>query len=183
MREPRLALFRAGTQRPGCDHMAAMQEDMMEQFDTIESILDRAIALEEEAYSLYSNAAHAARSDLIRDRLLELAEIELGHKTKLQDVKAGNVRWAIRRGKADPVADLRLSDHLVGGSVDPDADFQDVLLFAAGRERIAHDFYVAMGELVEEPLHRSLFEMLAAEELRHKYLVEKMYEDLVYQEF
>jgi rubrerythrin len=155
----------------------------MEKFDSIDSILNRAIALEEDAYNLYSNAARAAQSDPIRDRLLELAQIELAHKTRLQEVMAGNVRWAIRRSKAEPVADLRLSDHLVGGSLDPDADFQDVLLFAARRERTAYDFYVAMGELVEEPLHRSLFEMLATEELRHKYLLEKTYEEIVYQDF
>ena len=155
----------------------------MEKFDSIDSILNRAIALEEEAYQLYSSAARAAVSDPIRDRLLELAQIELANKARLEEVMSGNVRWAIRRSKAEPVADLRLSDHLVGGSLDPDADFQDVLLFAARRERTAHDFYVAMGELVEEPLHRSLFEMLATEELRHKYLLEKTYEEVVYQDF
>ena len=155
----------------------------MGEFDTIESILTRAIALEEEAYALYVNAASVAQSDPIRDRLKELAQIELAHKVKLQEVMAGNVRWAIRRSKAEPVADLRLSDHLVGGSLDPDADFQDVLLFAARRERGAHDFYVAMGELVADPLHKSLFEMLATEELRHKYLLEKTYEEVVYQDF
>jgi rubrerythrin len=155
----------------------------MEKFDTIESILTRAIALEEDAYNLYANAASAAKSDPIRDRLEELAQIELMHKTKLQEVMAGNVRWAIRRSKAEPVTDLRLSDHLVSGSLDPDADFQDVLLFAARRERAAYDFYVAMGELVAEPLHKSLFEMLATEELRHKNLLEKTYEEVVYQDF
>jgi rubrerythrin len=155
----------------------------MEKFDSIESILNRAIALEEDAYNLYSSASKAAQSDPIRERLLELAQIELAHKAKLQEVMSGNVRWAIRRSKAEPVTDLRLSDHLVGGSLDPDADFQDVLLFAARRERSAYDFYVAMGELVEDPLHRSLFEMLAAEELRHKYLLEKTYEEVVYQDF
>jgi rubrerythrin len=139
--------------------------------------------LEEEAYNLYSGAASIALSDPIRDRLLELAQIELAHKAKVQEVMAGNVRWAIRRSKAEPVADLRLSDHLVSGSLEPDADFQDVLLFAARRERTAYDFYVAMGDLVEEPLHKALFEMLATEELRHKYLIEKTYEEVVYQDF
>jgi rubrerythrin len=138
----------------------------VEQFETIDSILNRAIALEEEAYNLYSGAAQTALNDPIRDRLLELAQIELSHKARLQEVMTGNVRWAIRRSKAEP-----------------DADFQDVLLFAARRERAAHDFYAAMSELVEEPLHRSLFEMLATEELRHKYLVEKTYEEVVYQDF
>jgi rubrerythrin len=155
----------------------------MEKFDTIESILTRAIALEEDAYNLYSKAAAAADSGPIRDRLQELAQIELAHKAKLQEIMTDNVRWAIRRSAAEPVIDLRLSDHLVSGSLDPDAGFQDVLLYAAGRERAAHEFYVAMGGLVEDPLHKSLFEMLAVEELRHKYLIEKTYEDLVYQEF
>jgi rubrerythrin len=158
-------------------------EGIMEKFDTIASILNRAIALEEDAYQLYSQAALAMKSGPIRDRLEELAQIELTHKAKLQEVMAGNVRWAIRRSKVDPVADLRLSDHLLSGSLDPDADFQDVLLYAARRERAAHEFYVAMSEGVEDPLHRSLFEMLATEELRHKYLIEKTYEDLVYQDF
>jgi len=155
----------------------------MEKFDSIESILNRAIALEEDAYSLYANAATATKNEPIRDRLEELAQIELSHKTKLQDIMSGNVRWAIRRSKAEPVTDLRLSDHLVSGSLDPEADFQDVLLFAARRERAAYEFYVAMGELVAEPLHKSLFEMLATEELRHKNLLEKTYEEVVYQDF
>ncbi len=155
----------------------------MEQFDSVESILDRAIALEEEAYGLYDRAAKAALSDPGRQRLNELAEMERGHKAALLDIKAGNVPLAIRRSKADPVTDLRLSDHLVGGHLDADADFGDVLLFAAQREKAAHEFYKAMAEMVSDALHRGVFEMLAAEELRHKYLVEKTYEETVYQEF
>ena len=40
-----------------------------------------------------------------------------------------------------------------------------------------------MGELVADPLYKSLFEMLATEELRHKYMLEKTYEEVVYQDF
>lgn len=156
---------------------------MEQQLTTIEDILDRAIEREEEAYTIYATAAQRAQSDLIRQRLEELAKIELGHKNRLLETRSGNVRWAIRRARAEKVVDLRLSDHLLGGSLDPDADFQDVLLFAAQREKAAHDFYQALGEQVEDPLHKSIFEMLAAEELRHKYLVEKTYEEVVYKDF
>jgi rubrerythrin len=155
----------------------------MESFTDINSVLHLAISKEEEAYSIYIFAAGRAVSDPIRQRLQELAQYELGHKAKLQDILAGNVRWAIRRSKAETVIDLHLSDHLVGGSLDPDADFQDVLLFAAQREKAAYEFYKAMSEQVAEPLHKSVFEMLASEELRHKYIVEKTYEEVVYQEF
>lgn len=149
----------------------------------VESVLKRAIEMELQAYNLYTGAAAKTENDPIRQRLLELAEQEKGHKAKLEDVLAGNVRWALRRSKAEPVTDMRLSDHLDGGSLDPDADYQDVLLFAARRERAAHEFYKAMAEKVDDRLVQDVFEMLATEELRHKYLLEKTYEEVVYQDF
>ena len=155
----------------------------MEQVTPIESVLKRAIEIEVQAYNLYTGAAAKTDNDPIRQRLLELAEQEKGHKAKLEDVLAGNVRWALRRSKAEPVTDMRLSDHLDGGSLDPDADYQDVLLFAARRERAAHEFYKAMAEKVDDRLVQDVFEMLATEELRHKYLLEKTYEEVVYQDF
>lgn len=155
----------------------------MEQFTNIEAVLKRAIQLEIEAMTLYSNAAQTVKDDAVRQRLEEMAAQERGHKAKLEDVLSGNVRWAIRRSKAEPVTDLRLSDHLVGGSLEPNADYQDVLLFAARREKAAHDFYKAMGEMVEDKLTQNLFAMLADEELRHKYVLEKTYEEVVYKDF
>lgn len=155
----------------------------MEQFNNIEAVLKRAIQLEIEAMTLYSNAAQTVKDDAVRQRLEEMAAQERGHKAKLEDVLAGNVRWAIRRSKAEPVTDLRLSDHLVSGSLDPNADYQDVLLFAAQREKAAHDFYKAMGEMIEDKLTQNLFQMLADEELRHKYVLEKTYEEVVYKDF
>ena len=155
----------------------------MEQVTPIESVLKRAIEMEVQAYNLYTGAAARTENDPIRQWLLELAEQEKGHKAKLEDILAGNVRWALRRSRAEPVTDLRLSDHLEGGSLDPDADYQDVLLFAARREKAAHEFYQAMAEKVDDRLTQDVFEMLATEELRHKYLLEKTYEEVVYQDF
>ncbi|MCU0507249.1 MAG: ferritin family protein [Anaerolineae bacterium] len=155
----------------------------MEQFNNIEAVLKRAIQLEVEAMTLYSSAAQTVKDDAVRQRLEEMAAQERGHKAKLEDVLSGNVRWAIRRSKAEPVTDLRLSDHLVGGSLEPNADYQDVLLFAARREKAAHEFYKAMGEMVDDKLTQNLFEMLADEELRHKYVLEKTYEEVVYKDF
>lgn len=154
----------------------------MEKYDSIEAVINRAIQLEVEAMTLYGNAAQTVTDDAVRQRLLEMAAQEQGHKAELEDILAGNVRWAIRRSKAEPVKDLRLSDHLVGGSLDPQADYQDVLLFAAQREKSAHIFYKTMGEMVDDKLVQNLFEMLAAEELRHKYVLEKTYEEVVYKD-
>jgi rubrerythrin len=155
----------------------------MAQFDSVEAILEKAIEMEVRAAALYDQAAARAATALVRERLADLADQERGHKLKLEQIRAGNVRWALRRAAAEAVPDLRITDYLTGGSVDPDAEYQDVLLFAARREKTAHDFYVAMGERIEDPLVRDVFAMLAAEELRHKYLLEKTYEEIVYQDF
>ncbi len=155
----------------------------MEKFSSVDAVLERAIAMEDESAGLYGVLAGAVKNAPVRGRLQELAEMERGHKAKLQEIRAGNIRWAIRRSKAEPVTDLRLSDHLEAKPLDANADYQDVLLAAARREKTTHDFYQAMGELVDDPLVKSVFEMLATEELRHKYMLEKIYEEVVYQAF
>jgi rubrerythrin len=155
----------------------------MATFESIESVINRAIVLEEESAATYTAAAKAVDNAPVRQRLEEMAEQERGHKARLEEVKQGNVRWAIRKSKAEPVADLRLSDHLEAKELDAGADYQDILLFAARREKAAHEFYQAMSELVDDALVKAVFEMLATEELRHKYTVEKTYEEVVYQAF
>jgi rubrerythrin len=153
----------------------------MKKFDSVQAVLDRAIEEETESSALYATLAKTVKNAPVRARLQELADMERGHKSRLEEVKAGNVRWAIRRSKAEPVADLRLTDHLEAKSLDANADYQDVLLSAARREKTAHDFYQAMVEMVDDPLVKDVFEMLAAEEMRHKYTLEKIYEEVVYQ--
>jgi rubrerythrin len=68
-------------------------------------------------------------------------------------------------------------------TLEPNAGYQDILLFAAKREKAAHDFYRTMAELVDDALIHNIFQMLANEEMKHKNRLERMYEDEVYQEF
>ena len=155
----------------------------MEEFTSVESVLRRAIQLEEDAANLYTSAAQDTKNSRIRAELEELAEQEWGHKARIEGVLAGDISTAIRRWKSEPVTDLRLSDHLLGGSLRPNADYQDVLLFAIQREKAANEFYTAIGEQVDDETVRQVFDSLAAEELRHKYRLEKLYDDVVYQKF
>src|SRR5512133_3007083 len=84
----------------------------MATFENVETVMKRAIVLEDEAATMYASAAKAAGNAPIRRRLEEMAEQERGHKARLEEVLNGNVRWAIRKSKSEPVTDLRLSDHL-----------------------------------------------------------------------
>lgn len=151
--------------------------------NSAEEVIKLAIQREIEAFNLYTDAARNLPQGDMRRTLEEMAEQERGHRVKLENILAGNIRWAVRLARAQPAADMRLSDHLVGGSLDPNASYQDVLLFAAKREQAAYQFYKAMIELVDDTLIANVFEMLANEELKHKNRLEKIYEDEVYQEF
>ena len=163
----------------------------MNAYTSVDAVLERAIEIEEESVELYTTLAGSARNAPVRARLEELAEMERGHKAKLEQVRAGNINWALRRSQAALVNDLRLTDHLEAKPIDASADYQDVLLAAAKREKMTHDFYLAMGEQVDDAVDdavanatvKSLFEMLATEELRHKHLLEKIYEEVVYRAF
>ncbi len=155
----------------------------MEKMPSVEEALKIAIQREIEAFNLYSEAAQGPHDPAMREALLEMAEQERGHRIKLENILAGNVRWAVRMAKAQPVADLRLTDHLIGGTVEPNATYQDILLFAAKAEKAAYDFYQAMAGMVDDTLIQNVFTMLAGEELKHKSRIEKMYEDVVYREF
>jgi rubrerythrin len=155
----------------------------MSQPFSVPEVLKTAIEREIEAFNLYSDAAKGASNAPLRKALEEMAEQERGHRIKLENILAGNVRWAVRVAKTQPATDLRLSDHLVGGSLEPNAGYQDILLFAAKREKAACDFYRGMAELVDDALIQNIFEMLANEELKHKNRLERLYEDEVYQEF
>lgn len=153
----------------------------MDKFSSVDAVLDRAIEEEQASAALYITLAGAVKNAPVSARLRELADMERDHEVKLQEVKRGNVRWAVRRAKSEPVTDLRLTDHLEARPLDANADYQDVLLSAARREKTAHDFYQAMLEMVDDSLVKGVFEMLATEELRHKYTLEKIYEEVVYQ--
>ena len=150
---------------------------------SVEEAIKLAIQREIEAHDLYHNAAAGAGNAALRTALLEMAEQERGHRIKLENIQAGNIRWAVRMARTQSVANLRLTDHLVGGSLEPNADYQDILLFAAKQEKLAFDFYKTMAANLDDALLQNVFEMLAQEELKHKSRLEKMYEDEVYQEF
>ena len=151
----------------------------------IQEIVERAIRFEQESVQLYSNAALVARNGHVKARLEEMAAEERGHVEKLEALRTTNIRWAIRRRRREPgsVPPPKLAGNVAPRELGPDSDTQDVLVAAMQREKAAAEFYLAMAKLVDDPLARGLFEMLASEELQHKYNVESTYEKAVYKAF
>lgn len=151
---------------------------------TIDEILDEAIEGEVESYELYTWAADLVRAEHVKDTLRTLAQEELGHKASLEGMKASTatLRWQTKNLLKAPIQDYRIGDHLVVNPLSPDSTFQDVLIFASRKEQRSYQLYRDLAEKAEEPA-RSILEAMSRDELRHKNLVERWYEEVVYQDF
>ncbi len=151
---------------------------------TVEEILREAIQGEQEAYELYTNAADLVQAEHIKALLRDLAQEELGHKANLERMLADpqQLSWQVENLRSSRVEDYRVSDHLVAQPLGPDADFQDVCIFAAKREQESYTLYKELAAQSSGRV-RDLLEAMAQDELRHKNLVERWYEEIVYQDF
>ena len=145
------------------------------EFRSIEDVLDFAIGKEQEAHDLYVRVADMVRRPGLRQTFLELAEMELGHRRRLEGIKASGVSGF----PEDPVRDLGISDLLVDVEPSPDMTYQEALLFAMKAEQRAHDLYFGLARATSDAALRETFRELAREELRHKLFFETEYDDVI----
>jgi rubrerythrin len=150
-------------------------------FQTLKEILDRAIQNEDEANRFYSQAANTVKDPSAKELLNEFAEIELKHKTVLQNFDLSTVDEEHHTVKE--THDLHLSDYLLDKEITPDSSIQDIMIHAMKREQKAYQFFKDMAKVVSSIEVKNLFEDLAAEELDHKGRIETEYDDVIYKEF
>ena len=106
---------------------------------TIEKALQTGAEMELESYTLYSQTAEKAIYPGAKILLTELAEDEKKHREYFlealddpQSVKIKSIQ--------DDIPDLKITDQLVKVPLDPKADYPQVLVFSAQREKATHDF-------------------------------------------
>ena len=89
-----------------------------------------------------------AKEESARKLLLDLQEEEKNHKRVLQGLTEARTTGA--SGK--DVRDLKISDYLVDEPLEPAMNFQDLLIFAAKKEKTAVELYK---DLAKRPEPRS----------------------------
>ena len=145
------------------------------EFHGVEDVLDFAIGKEQEAHDLYARVADMVRRPGLRQTFLELAEMELGHRRRLEGIKASGLGGF----PDDTVENLKISDVLVDVEPEPDMTYQEALLFAMKAEQRAHDLYIGLAGVGHGPGLKETFKVLAKEELRHKLFFETEYDDVI----
>jgi rubrerythrin len=138
-------------------------------------IIQFAIGREKDAIDFYSRASQMVKLSGTRELFLDFAKQEEGHKKKLEGVMAGKVEVA----KIEKVPNLKISDYLVDAELRPDIAYADILRIAMKREERSVKLYTDLTEKNVDKNLNNLFTFLIQEESKHKYALEKLYDDEV----
>ncbi len=139
----------------------------------VDEILDFAINREQEAHDFYAGLAEKAQGQAMKATFAQFAKEELGHKKKLEGIKAGKGLLPV----ATKVIDLKIGDYLVDVEPGAELDYQQTLILAMKREKAAFRLYTDLAAVAEDSELKATFLGLAQEEAKHKLRFEIEYDE------
>ena len=149
-------------------------------FESIEAIIDFAIEREREAQATYYSYARETERRSFSQLLISMAEMEQEHERKLLALKqrssAGDL-FTPPKGE-----DLGLSELLVEIPFSPDMDYGDFLILVIRKEREAEKLYRKLETLTSSTDVKSMFQLLADEERKHKDWAQERYDQDILKE-
>lgn len=149
----------------------------MGQFESVEEVLDFAIAREIEARDFYMKLAERMENPAMQKVFENFATEELGHKYKLEAIKRGEISLVPQQ-----VQGLNIADYVVDVEPQPDMDYIEALVLAMRKEKAAYRLYLDLAAVGEDEELTDMFLSLAQEEAKHKLRFEIEYDDTVLKE-
>lgn len=141
----------------------------METTDSIDEILEFAIAREVEANQLYLYMAKRMENTEMHQVCEDFAKEELEHKAKLE-------LEVMKEGKV--VSSLDMSDYMMDVGSEIDMSYEELLIFAIKKEQTSIDLYTDLAAIVRDKNSRETLLALAKEETEHKHRFETEYQSL-----
>jgi rubrerythrin len=152
-----------------------MGVEEMENFKSVDELLDFAVAKEEDSACFYTNLAQRMQKPAMRQVFEEFAKEELGHKAKLLAVK----REKLLAPAEQRVQDLRIADYLVEEEVRDDMEYDGALRLAMQQEKASFKLYMHLATATDNARLRGTLLNLAQEEAKHKLRFEIEYDDVI----
>jgi rubrerythrin len=140
-----------------------------------QEIIEFAIHREIESMDFYDRASKLVKHSGTRDLFLDFVKQEEGHKRKLEEVRGGKIVL----GKIEKIPNLKISDYMVEAELKPDISYGDILRIAMKREERSVKLYTDLNQKNQDETLRNLFTFLVQEESKHKYYIERLYDDEV----
>ena len=150
----------------------------MKTFQSIDEILNFAIAAEQEAADFYTGLANQAELPDMQKAFKQFAREEMGHKARLEHIKVKGVSDLPK----EKVQDLKISDYMADVKPRTDMDYREALMVAMNNEKAAFKLYTRLAGMTENPEYQQLFQGLAQEEAKHKLRFELEYDEIVLRE-
>jgi rubrerythrin len=150
----------------------------LNRFRSISDIIAFAIGREIEAAEGYVRMAGLAGTPGLRELLFFLRDEEEAHRRLLEGLNVDNLEGL------EPafVPDLQIVDALPDEKLEADMTLQELLVFAARKEKNAAELYDSMARMAEGSGHERLFRFLAGQERDHKLKLEVEYEKQILKE-
>jgi len=140
-----------------------------------QEIIEFGIQREIESIDFYTRASKMVKYSGTKELFLDFAKQESGHKKKLEAVNLGE----ITPGKIEKIPNLKISDYLVETELKSDLPYADILRIAMKREERSVKLYTDLKEKNQDEALDKLLTFLIQEETKHKYGIEKIYDDEV----
>lgn len=150
----------------------------MEDFKTINDILDFAINSEQEAVEFYSALAKTSKNAEMVEIFEQFAKEEMGHKAKLMKIK-NEGSFEVR---SEQIIDLKIADYMVDVEASANMSYADALIVAMKKEKSAFRLYTDLAGKSPNSNMKNIFLSLAQEESKHKLRFEIEYDDFVLRE-
>lgn len=150
----------------------------MNDFNSMETVLDFAIEQEQRAVEFYFYLSETAANHEMKSVFAQFAMEETGHKAKL--IQARNT--GIFPSGSTPVSDLKIADFAVNILPNKSMSYEEALLLAMKREKAAFRLYIRLSERTDIAELKQLFLNLAMEESKHKLRFEIEYDEYVLRE-
>ncbi len=141
----------------------------------LQEMIQFAIQREIESVDFYDRARKMVKHSGTKELFSDFMKQEEGHRRKLEAVQAGKFPL----GKIEKIPDLKISDYLVDSELKPDISYAEILRIAMKRDERSVRLYTDLNEKNQNENLRSLFTFLIQEESKHKFAIEKIYDDEV----
>ncbi|RUA09913.1 MAG: rubrerythrin [Flavobacteriia bacterium] len=148
----------------------------MENFNSIEEILDFAIKNEIRAAEFYEELSGQAKTKSMKEAFEKFSREERGHEARLKKIKEEGKFKASNKD----IIDMKMSDYLVKSNPKGKMTYQDALILAMKREKAAYKLYKRLEKTAPTPDLKKIFKKLANEEANHKMNFEIEYDDFIY---
>lgn len=150
-------------------------EAVMENWNSVDDILDFAIEREIESYNFYIKLSEKSSSSSVKKLFKGFAEEEEGHRKKIEAAKSGKMLSLSKK----EITNLKVTDYLVDSEASDNMSYQDALILAAKKEKAAFLLYTHLAESVDDGEMITFFEILAQEEAKHKLRFEIEYDNSI----